>query len=198
MRSRPSPQKCIYLLDASSCGNYDDETMTDNFKDFPTSTTDPEKLREAMRLWATGVTVVTSLHDGVAHGMTVSSFTSVSLTPPQVLISLAQNTRTHALTKNSRAFGVTVLAADQQDISDRFAGRIADEADRLAGLETFTLVSGVPMLKGGIAHFDCRVIATFTSGTHTIFIGEVFAAQGDFHTQPLLYFNRGYQKITSI
>ena len=172
--------------------------MTDDIRDIPTNSTDPEQLRQAMRLWATGVTVVTSLHDGVSHGMTVSSFTSVSLTPPQVLISLAQNTRTHSLTKKSRAFGVTVLAADQQDISDRFAGRIEDEADRLAGLETLTLVSGVPLIKGGIAHFDCRVIATFTSGTHTIFIGEVLAAQGDYHTQPLLYFNRGYQKITPL
>jgi flavin reductase (DIM6/NTAB) family NADH-FMN oxidoreductase RutF len=172
--------------------------MTDNFKDIPTNSADPEQLREAMRLWATGVTVVTSLHDGVAHGMTVSSFTSVSLTPPQVLISLAQDTRTHRLAKNSGSFGVTVLAEDQQDISDRFAGRIADEADRLAGLETLTLVSGVPLLKGGIAHFDCRVIAMFTAGTHTIFIGEVLAAQGDLHTQPLLYFNRGYQKIAPL
>jgi len=172
--------------------------MTDNFRDFPAVSADPDQLRQAMRLWATGVTVVTSLHDGVAHGMTVSSFTSVSLTPPQVLVSLAQNTRTHALTKNSRAFGVTVLAADQQDISDRFAGRAADEGDRLEGLETMTLVTGVPMIKGGLAQFDCRVIATFTSGTHTIFIGEVLAAQGDLRTRPLLYFNRGYQTIAPL
>jgi len=114
----------------------------------------------------------------------------VSLTPPQVLIALAQSTRTHTLVKNSRSFGVTLLGSDQQEISDRFAGRPPDDVNRPDGLETFTLVSGVPLLKDGVAHFDCRVIATFTSGTHTIFIGSVLAAQGD-----LLYFNRKYQKL---
>jgi flavin reductase (DIM6/NTAB) family NADH-FMN oxidoreductase RutF len=173
-------------------------TMTDSFKNFPDRPADPDQLRQAMRLWATGVTVVTSAHEGVTHGMTVSSFTSVSLIPPQVLIALAQSTRTHALVKNSRSFGVTVLAEDQQDISDRFAGRLPDEVDRLPGLETFNLVSGVPLIKGGIAHFDCRVIATFTSGTHTIFIGAVLAADGDLHARPLMYFNRGYQTITPL
>jgi flavin reductase (DIM6/NTAB) family NADH-FMN oxidoreductase RutF len=156
---------------------------------------DSELLRSAMRQWATGVAVVTSSHAGIAHGMTVSSFTSVSLTPPQVLISLAQNTRTHTLVKASRCFGVTLLAHGQQEISDRFAGRIADELDRLAGLETFTLESGVPLLKDGIAQFDCHVIATFTSGTHTIFIGAVLAAKSEENADPLLYYNREYRHI---
>ncbi|MEI6292012.1 MAG: flavin reductase family protein, partial [Chloroflexota bacterium] len=56
-----------------------------------------ELLRQAMRYWATGVTIVTAAHAGIQHGMTVSSFTSVSLAPAQVLVSLAQNTRTHDL-----------------------------------------------------------------------------------------------------
>jgi flavin reductase (DIM6/NTAB) family NADH-FMN oxidoreductase RutF len=153
----------------------------DFFLDTPSTPVDPDDLRQAMRLWATGVAVVTSAHKGEMHGMTVSSFTSVSLTPPQVLISLAQNTRTHALVKKSHLFGVTVLSSELED--------------RFAGLETLTLTTGVPLLRGGIAQFDCRVIATFTSGTHTLFIGEVLAAQGDLAPKPLLYFNRGYRKI---
>lgn len=158
-------------------------------------TADPEQLRNAMRQWATGVAIVTATHNGISHGMTVSSFTSVSLTPPQVLISLAQNTRTHALVRESKFFGVSLLAQGQQDISDRFAGRMTDDQDRLAGLETFTLETGVPLLQGGLAHFDCRVIATFTSGTHTIFIGAVLAAQGQPDADPLLYYNRDYRRI---
>ncbi|GAB4488132.1 MAG: flavin reductase family protein [Anaerolineales bacterium] len=158
-------------------------------------TADPEQLRNAMRQWATGVAIVTATHNGIAHGMTVSSFTSVSLTPPQVLISLAQDTRTHALVRESKFFGVSLLAQGQQDISDRFAGRLPDDQDRLAGLETFTLETGIPLLKGGLAHFDCRVIATFTSGTHSIFIGAVLAAQGQPDADPLLYYNRDYRRI---
>jgi flavin reductase (DIM6/NTAB) family NADH-FMN oxidoreductase RutF len=171
--------------------------MTDAYKESPPDPVDPEQLRQAMRLWATGVTVVTSQHEGVTHGMTVSSFTSVSLTPPQVLIALAQSTRTHALVKGSRSFGVTVLGADQRAISDRFAGRQPDSEDRLSELKTFSLVSRAPLLEGGIAQFDCHVIATFTSGTHTIFIGEVVAARSDLQAEPLLYFNRNYHKLVS-
>ncbi len=158
-------------------------------------TADPEQLRSAMRQWATGVAIVTASHDGISHGMTVSSFTSVSLTPPQVLISLAQDTRTHALVRQSKRFGVTILAQGQQEISDRFAGRMPDDQERLVGLETFTLETGVPLLKGGLAQFDCRVIATFTSGTHTLFVGAVLAAQGQPGADPLLYYNREYRRF---
>lgn len=152
-------------------------------------------LRQAMRFWVTGVTVVTAAHQGVQHGMTVSSFTSLSLTPAQVLISLAQNTRTHDLVAHSRSFGITILSALQQDISDRFAGRVADELDRLAGLETFTLASGAPMIAGGLGFLDCRVVTTLGSGTHTIFIGEVLATKYVAEGEPLVYFNRAYRQM---
>lgn len=152
-------------------------------------------LRQAMRFWVTGVTVVTAAHQGVQHGMTVSSFTSLSLTPAQVLVSLAQNTRTHDLVARSRCFGISILSASQQDVSDRFAGRIEDEQNRLTGLETFVLSSGAPMIAGGLAHLDCHVVTTLGSGTHTIFIGEVLAAKNVEDGEPLIYFNRDYQKL---
>ena len=152
-------------------------------------------LRQAMRFWVTGVTVVTAAHQGVQHGMTVSSFTSLSLTPPQILISLAQNTRTHDLVTRSRSFGLSILSASQQDISDLFAGRVADEFDRLVGLETFTLATGAPMIAGSLAYLDCHIVTTLGSGTHTIFIGEVLAAQNAESGEPLVYFNRAYKNI---
>jgi flavin reductase (DIM6/NTAB) family NADH-FMN oxidoreductase RutF len=154
-----------------------------------------ENLRQAMRFWASGVTIVTAEHAGVRHGMTVSSFTSVSLAPPQVLISLAQNARTHDLIMRSRNFGISILDSSQQELSDRFAGRVPDELDRLVGVETYCLSSSVPLLKQGLAQLDCHVVTTIGSGTHTIFIAEVLAAQSADGGDPLLYFNRGYQKI---
>lgn len=162
---------------------------------FPTVPVDAETLRHAMRKWATGVAVVTSMDEGTPHGMTASSFTSVSLTPPQVLISLALATRTYQLVRSSRVFGVSLLAAGQEEISDLFAGRLADGEERLSGLDTFTLVTGSPLLRDAIAHFDCRVIATFTSGTHTIFIGEVLAAGSDETGEPLVYYDRAYRSL---
>ena len=161
-------------------------------------TVESELLRQAMRFWATGVTVVTAAHAGVQHGMTVSSFTSVSLTPAQVLISLAQNTRTHDLIMRSHHFGISILAESQFDLSDLFAGRVPDDADRLNGLETISLVSGTPLLKNGLAQLDCHVVTTLGSGTHTIFIGEVLSAQSGNDGNPLLYYNRNYKKIVSV
>ena len=159
--------------------------------------TDPDILRQAMRYWTTGVTIVTATHNGVQHGMTVSSFTSLSLTPPQILIALAQNSRTHQLVTRSRTFGVTILSNDQKELSDRFAGRVADELDRLSDLDTFTLATGVPLLRGGLAHLDCRVVTTLGSGTHTVFVGEVLSAKGTPlpGLEPLIYFDRDYHNL---
>lgn len=157
--------------------------------------TESEMLRQVMRFWATGVTIVTAAYEGIQHGMTVSSFTSISLDPPQVLISLSQDSRTHDLITHSRNFGITILNSSQQDISDRFAGRVPDDMDRLEGLKTITLATGTPLLKQGLAHLDCHVVTTVGSGTHTIFIAEVVSARFGEDGDPLLYFNRSYQNL---
>jgi flavin reductase (DIM6/NTAB) family NADH-FMN oxidoreductase RutF len=159
-------------------------------------TVESDLLRQAMRFWATGVTIVTAAHAGVKHGMTVSSFTSVSLLPSQVLISLAQNTRTHDLITRSHHFGISILDSSQTELSDRFAGRMPDDMDRLEGVETITLVSATPLIKQGLAQLDCHVVTTLGSGTHTIFIGEVLSAHSGNDGEPLIYYNRSYQKIT--
>lgn len=156
-----------------------------------------ELLRQAMRFWATGVTVVTAAHAGVQHGMTVTSFTSVSLTPAQVLISLAQNTRTHDLILHSHFFGISILDSSQVELSERFAGRVPDEIDRLDGVEHLSLVSGTPVLKNGLAQLDCHVVTSLASGTHTIFIGEVLSAQYGNGGDPMLYYNQNYQKMAA-
>lgn len=159
-------------------------------------TVSPDDLRLAMRHWPSGVTIVSADHDQIAHGMTVSSFASISLEPPLVMVSLQQQTRTHALINRSGAYGVTILAADQREISDRFAGRDTETDNRFAGLETHTLVTGSPFLAGSMACLDCRVVAQTPYGNNTILIGEVIAVQID-HSQdgPLVYFNQAYRKL---
>jgi flavin reductase (DIM6/NTAB) family NADH-FMN oxidoreductase RutF len=154
-----------------------------------------EEMRQAMRRWVTGVTVVTSRHAGVRHGMTVSSFTSITLIPPRLLVSLQVHTRTHELVKQSGVFGVTLLSQAQQDISDRFAGRIPEYEDRFLGLETFTLATGAPILTGGVAGFDCEVLAAYAVGDHTLFVGDVLAVQISQDAHPLVYYNRGYWRL---
>ncbi len=159
-------------------------------------TADPSDFRIAMRQWTSGVAIVTSTHQGVWHGMTVSSFTSISVAPPLVLISLASDTRTFGLVRQSGIFGVTLLERRQKMISERFAGRLPDSQERFAGIETFHLVTGAPLIRGGLAFFDCAVIKTVEMGLSTLFIAEVQAAQSvDTGSRPLTYFNRAYHEL---
>ena len=157
---------------------------------------DPEKLRAAMRAWSAGVTVVAATHEGYKHGMTVNSFTSISLEPAMITISLLSTTRTHELVSKSRAFGLTILSAKQSQISDLFAGKMSGVEDRFAGLQTETLVTGSPLIVGGLAWLDCRVVETFAVGINTLFISEVLAARDMHEGQPLIYHNRKYWTLS--
>jgi flavin reductase (DIM6/NTAB) family NADH-FMN oxidoreductase RutF len=155
----------------------------------------PEELRKAMRNWTTGITIVTASHEGVQHGMTVSSFTSLSLDPPLLSVSLYYTSRTYALVNAAGKFGITILAADQEEISNRFAGRIPDTEERFTGLETETLASDIPFIKGGLSFFECKVVQSLPTGTNNLFIGEIVAARAIEDGDPLLYFNQKYGKI---
>jgi flavin reductase (DIM6/NTAB) family NADH-FMN oxidoreductase RutF len=156
---------------------------------------DSEELRLAMRRWATGVAVVTTQYQDVRHGMTVNTFTSLSLTPPLVMVSLERKTRTHGLVEKSGVFGITILSEDQQSVSDCFAGRCGDHENRFANLETHTLLTNAPFLDGGLVYLDCRVVTTFEASTHTLFIGEVLASQLGRDLQPLIYLDRMYRRM---
>ncbi len=155
-------------------------------------TLDPENLRAAMRAWTAGVTVATTMHEGHKHGMTVNSFTSISLDPAMITISLQQSTRTHELISKSRVFGLTILSAEQARISDLFAGRFPDVEDRFSDLQTETLITGSPLIVGGLAWLDCRVMQTFDAGMNTLFIAEVVAARSFGDEHPLIYHSRKY------
>ena len=154
-----------------------------------------EMLRHAMRHWTTGVAVVTSRFEDHRNGMTVNSFTSISLEPPLVTVTLAVGTRTLRLVEQSGVFGVTILSEGQADLSDHFAGRTPSEEDRFAGLETFELVSGVPLLTSGLVSLDCRVIQSVPTETAVLFIGQVVAIQHTAEGGPLVYHNRLYHRL---
>jgi flavin reductase (DIM6/NTAB) family NADH-FMN oxidoreductase RutF len=159
---------------------------------------DPEQLRGAMRGWSAGVTVVTAAFDGQAHGMTVNSFTSISLDPPMITISLQGSTRTHEMVLRSKAFGLTILSNEQAYVSDLFAGRKPGATDRFAELKTEILVTGSPLIVGGLSWLDCRVLQTFEVGMNTLFISEVVAARAGSAGDPLIYHNRRYWTLTEL
>jgi len=158
-------------------------------------TLEAEELRAVMRAWTSGVTIVTAAEGGEQHGMTVSSFTSISLAPPLIVISLQTVSRTHELVSRAQAFGVTILAEGQQAIAERFAGRGLERDARFEGVETETLVTGAPFIKGGLAYLDCRVTQSIPSGMNTIFIAEVVGARSNDHASPLVYHDQEYHRL---
>ena len=157
---------------------------------------DPEKLRHAMRAWTTGVAIVTSIYEDQQYGMTVNSFTSISLEPPLISIALRQLTHTHELVVKSGMFSITVLTAAQKELSDRFAGKMPGLIDRFAGVQTETISLDSPVFKDGMAYFDCRVISSMPVGENTLFVAEVLDASGEGTGEPLVYHNREYWKLT--
>ena len=158
-------------------------------------TLDSETLRRAMRAWTSGVTVVTASHAGERYGMTVNSFTSISLEPPIIAVTLRKLTHTHALVEGSGEFAITILSVDQGSLSDRFAGKIPDVTDRFEGVETEKLLLEAPLIKGGMAYFNCRVVNAIPVGENTLFLAEVVAVQGEGEGDPLVYHNRVFWKL---
>lgn len=149
----------------------------------------PSEFKQAMRHVPTGVTVVTSSKDGEPRGITVSSFASVSADPPAVLICVNRAARSYLYIASSGAFCVNVLAGNQRDLAERFAGKIRDR--QFEGVAYETGGTGVPVLLGTIAHFECRVEEEHHAGSHSIFLGRVVACVARPGT-PLGYFNGGF------
>lgn len=152
---------------------------------------DEAQFKLAMSHFASGVTIVTTEHEGVSYGLTVASFASLSLHPPLVLICISKSSSSHDPIVNSRKFGVSILASDQAEISGRFAAR---GGDKFAGLDVRRGELGVPLIGGALTTLECRVHQRFDGGDHSIFIGEVVDAQTR-EGAPLLYFRAAYREM---
>jgi flavin reductase (DIM6/NTAB) family NADH-FMN oxidoreductase RutF len=156
----------------------------------------PDELRAAMRHWATGVALVTVGDHNQGHGMTVNSFTSISLIPALIMVSMEQTTRTHRLAIDEGRFAVAILREDQKELSEIFAGRTSDQDDRFKDVETEFTPSGIPTPVGTLTVFDCTVEQMIDAGTHTLFIALVKHVRISAGGPPLLYFNRDYRKLS--
>jgi flavin reductase (DIM6/NTAB) family NADH-FMN oxidoreductase RutF len=122
------------------------------------------------------VAIVTAAAGDRVHGMTVSAFASVSLSPPLVLVCAEKTSITLELVESGRVFAVNVLAADQQALSNRFASK-KDEHRRFEGVPWRRGATGAPLLEGTVAALDCRVVAAHDAGDHVICVGAVETAE---------------------
>ncbi len=148
-------------------------------------------LKRAMRVYPQGVTVVTTDSDAGPTGMTVSSFTSVSLSPPLILVSIAKNSALHGVFRDAEAYAVNFLADDQKSVSDRFAGRTQND-DRFAGIKFSRGATGSPVIVGAKAVIECKAWRTYDGGDHSILVGEVVSAKTLNSKKPLVYYSQQY------
>jgi len=147
-------------------------------------------LRRTLGMFATGVTVITTLKREQVHGMTANAFMSVSLEPPLVLISVDRRTKMCSLLHEGMHYGVSVLSERQAALSDRFAGRPGEDLPE----PRFALVRDTPLVDGALAHFVARVEKSYWGGDHSLFLGRVEYARQNPGT-PLLFHGGRYEKL---
>lgn len=152
---------------------------------------DSMAFRRALGQFATGVTVVSLATEDGVHGMTANSFTSVSLDPPLILVCVGKSNKTHSLIQEQERFAVNILAEDQVDVSNWYAGRRDNEVSPDWNLD----IAGSPVLMGAVAWLDCRLAFAYDGGDHTIYVGQVdqFDVQGG---SPLLFHQGRYGALS--
>ena len=152
----------------------------------------PREFRSVCGKFATGITIATAVGtDGQPHGLTVNSFTSVSLHPPLVLICLDHRVRLLEPCLQSGYFGINILSEHQEALSCRFA---QSGVDRFADIAWRSGQTGVPLLPEVLATLECRLVQTLTAGDHMVLIGEVLhlaCREG----KPLAYFGGAYSRV---
>jgi flavin reductase (DIM6/NTAB) family NADH-FMN oxidoreductase RutF len=156
----------------------------------------PSEFRKALGGFPTGVAVVTArAPDGPLHAMTVSSFNSVSLEPPLVLFSIARTAVSFLVWQGADRWGISVLCETQDGLSTRFA---QSGGSKWLGFEPIAGATGVPLIPGALAHFECERYAVYDGGDHLIFVGHVLALgrPAGLASRPLIFFSGRYHQIS--
>lgn len=152
-----------------------------------------QEFRDALRLFASGVTVITTPDGGGGiHGMTATAFSSLSLRPPLVLVAVSRETRCHRYITEARHFGVSILDDRQIDVA-RHYGKQAPAAKP----PVITMMDGVPVIEGAMAVLACVLEEAMGGGDHSIFIGRVTAAMAR-PASPLLHFDGQYRALADL
>ena len=150
---------------------------------------DPGDFRRVLGTFATGVTVVTSAADGAPAGMTIQSFTSVSLDPPLVgFLPGRDSTSWHAM-RETGAFCVNILGSDQEDLCMTMASRAEDKFD---GVDWTAGPTGSPVFPGSLAWIDCTIEAVHEAGDHDFVVGRVVQLEAEGEADPLLFYKGGF------
>lgn len=158
---------------------------------------DTAQFRQLLGRFATGVTVITTNHNDVKHGMTANAFTSVSLDPPLILVSIDKRANMHGIMMENDAFCVNLLPEHRRKWSDWWAGKAPKDADQFADIPHTDGTTGSPVLEGCLGYIDCKVWERYPGGDHTLVLGEVQDAEVNTEpdVKPLLFFASKYHKL---
>ncbi|HTT16883.1 MAG TPA: flavin reductase family protein [Thermoplasmata archaeon] len=157
----------------------------------PDAPVDPAAFRSAMGRWATGVSVVTAHAGGVDAGLTVNALLSVALAPPTLLVSLQRDVEALPVLRASGRFAVSLLAADQRELSVRFAAAVPS-VEKFRGLAFHRGATGAPLLDGALAVFECRRLSETAAFDHVLVVGEVVRLEAGPDRAPLLFYRGAY------
>ena len=158
---------------------------------------DPDSFRRAMRAWTTGVAIILAAHENESYGMTINSFTSLSIDPPLVTVVLKNETHVFDLVQRSGVFRIQILSAAQRELAENFAGKLHG-AERMNSLTMDSTPNAASPLDDGLASLACRVLHTYAAGQNTLLVAEVTGATVRSTEEPLAYHDREYRKIQSI
>jgi flavin reductase (DIM6/NTAB) family NADH-FMN oxidoreductase RutF len=146
--------------------------------------------KRGMRQLAAGVNVITTANGAEGDGLTATAVCSISAEPPHLLVCVNASASAHDPIHRAGAFCLNILAQDQEEVARRFAGMDgADRIDRFKIGVWSQLATGVPVLDGALANFDCIVVREIEAATHTLFIGRVLAVRTRDEGMPLIYGN---------
>jgi flavin reductase (DIM6/NTAB) family NADH-FMN oxidoreductase RutF len=170
------------------------EAVSNNNKNM--TTFDQKEFRKTLGTFATGITVVTAMHENsVPVGITVNSFTSVSLDPPLILWCLDNEAESYKVFANCKNFAIHILHQEQEAISQTFATK---GSDKFSGLEWETGELGSPILKDCASYFQCETETSYEGGDHIILLGRVKAVQTNADKQPLIYHASNYHSLKAL
>ena len=150
-----------------------------------------DEFRDVISNFASGVTVVTVMHDGRVYGTTASAVTSLSLEPPMLLICMSKQSETGRAVSAAGRFAVNILGANQADLAERFAQK---GGDKFAGVRVTPGKWGEPLFEDALATLECLVAEETTGGTHYVFLAEVESGSAGGGT-PLTYFRGQFGRL---
>jgi 3-hydroxy-9,10-secoandrosta-1,3,5(10)-triene-9,17-dione monooxygenase reductase component len=157
---------------------------------------DKTLFRQVAGSFASGVTIITTGKEGECRGFTASSFTSLSLEPPLVLVCVHRESNTLPVIQHTGAFAINILSQSQEHASRLFSSRIVPDSERMQQVCFHGGTSGVPILDDAIAFFECRTLREYDGGDHVIFVGHVIDAGVSNQGEPLLYYRGRYHALT--